>query len=101
MIAAQHADEVVTVLRELYDARFPLQRIKLVSEYDGDDETAMAASNMSGFNCRTVAGTTRWSQHSFGAAIDLNPRPEPVRDRSGVSRPQVSSTPDPETAGRP
>jgi poly-gamma-glutamate synthesis protein (capsule biosynthesis protein) len=86
VIAAQHADEVVTVLRELYDARFPLQRMKLVSEYDGDDETAMAANNMSGFNCRTVAGTTRWSQHSFGAAIDLNPVQNPHVTEAGVSQ---------------
>ena len=77
VIAAKHADEVVTVFRRLYEARFPLQRMELVSEYGGDDEKSMAANNTSGFNCRTVAGTTRWSQHSFGAAIDLNPVQNP------------------------
>ena len=85
VIAAKHADEVVTVFRTLYQARFPLQRMKLVSEYGGDDEKSMAANNTSGFNCRTVAGTTRWSQHSFGAAIDLNPVQNPYVTAAGVS----------------
>ena len=66
VIAAKHADEVVTVFRRLYQARFPLQRMKLASEYGGDDEKSTAANNTSGFNCRTVAGTTR-GQH-FSAA---------------------------------
>ena len=85
VIAAKHADEVVTIFRTLYEARFPLQRMKLVSEYGGDDEKSMAANNTSGFNCRTVAGTTRWSQHSFGAAIDLNPVQNPYVTGTGVS----------------
>ena len=76
---------MVTVFRTLYEARFPLQRMKLVSEYGGDDEKSMAANNTSGFNCRTVAGTTRWSQHSFGAAIDLNPVQNPYVTAAGVS----------------
>ena len=37
----------------------------------------MAANNSSGFNCRNVARTNRWSQHSFGGAIDLNPVQNP------------------------
>ena len=77
MIAAAQADAVVTVFRKLYAAKFPIERMELVSEYGGDDDKSMAANNSSGFNCRTVAGTTRWSQHSFGAALDLNPVQNP------------------------
>ncbi|BAK36192.1 hypothetical protein MLP_31780 [Microlunatus phosphovorus NM-1] len=85
VIAAEHADDVVAVFRKLYAARFPIQRMVLVSEYGGDDEKSMAANNSSGFNCRTVAGTDRWSQHSFGAAIDLNPVQNPYVTQAGVS----------------
>ena len=33
----------------------------------------MEANNSSAFYARRVAGTTRWSNHSWGAAIDINP----------------------------
>lgn len=85
IVAAKHADDVVSVFEKLFEARFPLERMRLVSSYDGDDEKSMAANNTSAFNCRTVAGTDRWSQHSFGAAIDLNPVQNPYVTASGVS----------------
>ena len=61
VIAAKHADDLVAVFRKLYAARFPIQRMVLVDEYGGDDEKSMAANNSSAYNCRTVAGTDRWS----------------------------------------
>jgi D-alanyl-D-alanine carboxypeptidase-like protein len=59
--------------------------MRLVSDYGGDDERSMAANNTSAFNCRPVAGTDRWSQHSFGAAIDLNPVQNPYVTEAGIS----------------
>jgi hypothetical protein len=43
-----------------------------VDVYGGSDDASMAADNTSGFNCRYVAGTTRWSAHAYGLAIDVN-----------------------------
>ena len=37
----------------------------------------MAADNTSGFNCRFVGGTSRWSMHAYGEAIDVNPVENP------------------------
>jgi LysM repeat protein len=31
-----------------------------------------------GYNCRPVAGTTVWSQHAYGTAIDINPLQNPM-----------------------
>jgi poly-gamma-glutamate synthesis protein (capsule biosynthesis protein) len=87
LVAAKHADALVGVFRKLYAAKFPLERMQLVSDYDGDDDASMAANNTSAFNCRTVAGTQRWSEHSSGAAIDLNPVQNPYVTDSGVSPP--------------
>ena len=43
----------------------------------------MAADNTSGFNCRFVGGTSRWSMHAYGEAIDVNPVENPyVRGRT-------------------
>src|SRR6266508_2153223 len=41
--------------------------------------------NTSAFNCRYVAGTTTWSQHAYGRAIDINPVENPYVDGTHVS----------------
>lgn len=79
------ADEILGVFRRLYRAAFPIRRVLLVDRYDGDDRDSMRHDNTSAFNCRYVAGTTRWSQHAYGRAIDLNPVENPYVDGSHVS----------------
>jgi hypothetical protein len=37
----------------------------------------MTDNNTSAFNCRRVTNGTSWSQHSYGTAIDINPRQNP------------------------
>jgi hypothetical protein len=81
------ADEMVTVFRRIYRARFPIRRVRLVDRYGADDETSMRHDNTSAFNCRYVAGTTTWSQHAYGRAIDVNPVENPYVDGSYVSPP--------------
>jgi hypothetical protein len=85
VVRASQADEVVTVFRRLYAARWPLKRMRLVDDYQGDDDLSMAANNTSGFNCRRVAGADRWSEHSYGRAIDINPVQNPYVTGSSVS----------------
>jgi hypothetical protein len=58
-----------------------------VSAYGGDDDRSMAADNTSAFNCRFVGGTTRWSMHAYGEAIDVNPVENPYVRGSAVSPP--------------
>jgi hypothetical protein len=71
------ADGLVHAFRRIYRARFPIRRMRAIERYDGDDHRSMRADNTSAFNCRYVAGTTRWSQHAYGRAIDLNPVENP------------------------
>ncbi|MCP3422886.1 CapA family protein [Nocardioides pinisoli] len=71
------ADDVTEVFGRLYDAGFPIARMRLVDDYRADDDLSMAANNTSGFNCRRVAGQTSWSQHAYGEAIDINPVQNP------------------------
>ena len=66
-------DEVVTAFGGLYDIGFPIEKVALVDEYDGDDKAAMRDNVTSSFNCRYVDGTDRWSNHAFGLAVDINP----------------------------
>jgi hypothetical protein len=79
--------DVVTVFRRLYAARFPIRRMVPVSKYRGSDDASMAGDNTSGFNCRFVSGTSRWSMHAYGLAIDVNPVENPYISRGRVSPP--------------
>lgn len=88
VVHADHARGVLRVLRALFDARFPIERMEPIDAYGGDDHRSMAANNTSGFNCREVAGRPGvWSEHAYGRAIDLNPVQNPYVEGALVSPP--------------
>jgi D-alanyl-D-alanine carboxypeptidase len=68
---------VVGAFRELYSSGFPIRRMVPVDAYAGSDFRSIEADNTSAFNCRYVAGTTRWSEHAYGRAIDIDPIENP------------------------
>ncbi len=72
VVAASFADDVVKVFHQLYDGRFPVRSLRPISEFGGSDPASMAADNTSAFNCRYVLGTTKWSEHAYGRALDIN-----------------------------
>ncbi|MCM1494347.1 MAG: M15 family metallopeptidase [Bacteroides sp.] len=67
------AEDLVEIFQELFNQEYPIERICLVEEYNGDDETSMRDNNTSCFNYRVIAGSSSLSNHSFGLAIDINP----------------------------
>jgi hypothetical protein len=87
VVARAHAAALVGVFRRLWETRFPIRRLQPVSAYRGDDDASMAADNTSGFNCRFVSGTSRWSMHALGEAIDVNPVENPYVSGGTVSPP--------------
>jgi poly-gamma-glutamate synthesis protein (capsule biosynthesis protein) len=87
VVHRDHARAVTEVFRQLYEARWPVQRMRLVDDYDGDDDRSMAANNTSGYNCRHVAGGTSWSEHAYGTAIDVNPVQNPYVTSGSVTPP--------------
>ena len=66
------ADDVLDILRELYENNYPIERMKLVDEYNADDELSMEDNNSSSFNFRFISHTTRISKHGLGLAVDIN-----------------------------
>ena len=93
------ARELVPVFRDLYAARFPIRRMVPVDAYGGSDFRSIEADNTSAFNCRYVEGTTRWSNHAYGRAIDVNPIENPYV--SGGSTSHVASRPYVDRSKRP
>ena len=72
---------VVAALTRLYEIRFPIRRMMPVDAYGANDERSMRADNTSAYNGRFVEGSTVWSQHAYGRAIDVDPLENPeVRD---------------------
>jgi hypothetical protein len=83
-----YAGRIVTVFRDIYAARFPIERMVPIAAYGGDDQASMRANNTSGYNCRTVAGSSTLSQHAYGAAIDVNPLQNPYVRNGTVDPPE-------------
>jgi D-alanyl-D-alanine carboxypeptidase len=77
VVHADVASELVDVFRTLYRARFPIRRMVPVDAYGASDFRSIEADNTSAFNCRFVEGTSRWSEHAYGRAIDVNPIENP------------------------
>ena len=71
------ADDVLEILRKLFEADYPIERIRLVDEYDADDEMSMRDNNSSSFNFRFISHTTKISKHGLGLAVDINTRYNP------------------------
>lgn len=69
--------EVLSIFKKLYENHYPIEKMVLIDEYQADDEASMQDNNTSAFNYRTIAGSTRLSNHSYGMAIDLNPKYNP------------------------
>ena len=67
------ADDLLEIFRALYDAGYPIERMRLIDDYDGDDETSMLANNTSCFNFRRKARMSAVSKHAYGEAVDINP----------------------------
>ncbi len=71
------AKNVISIFEELLALKFPIHSLKLMNDFNADDELAMNANNSSGFNFRAIAGTDKLSMHSYGLAIDINPLQNP------------------------
>jgi hypothetical protein len=85
VVHRKQAGPLSRVFRRLYDARFPIRRMRLVDEYGADDDRSMSDDNTSAFNCRAVTGRPGvWSQHSYGWAVDVNPFENPYVSGSTV-----------------
>ncbi|WP_067915568.1 M15 family metallopeptidase [Actinomadura rubrobrunea] len=84
VVNARVADDLVTVFRKLYRMRYPIRRMEPVDVYKGSDFDSIEADNTSAFNCRPATGSSSWSQHAYGLAIDINPCENPYVSANGT-----------------
>ena len=81
------APAAVKVFASLYAARFPVRKMRPIEAYRGDDFASIEDDNTSAFNCRQATGSSRWSNHAYGRAIDLNPLENPYVSAGRTSHP--------------
>ena len=80
------AEDVCAIMKELYEAEYPIEQMRLIDDYNGSDDESMDDNNSSGFNYRMVRGTHRLSKHAMGLALDINPLYNPyITQREGGS----------------
>lgn len=92
IVNAKLADEVLDIFRDIYNAKFPIEKIKLIDEYGASDHKSMVDNNSSAFCYRTIAGTSKVSNHGLGVAIDINPfyNPHVLKSKGTVNPPEAS-----------
>ena len=74
MVVNHHiAGRVLDIMKKLYEAAYPIERMVLIDEYDADDDRSMEDNNSSCFNYRLIAHTDKISKHGLGLAVDINP----------------------------
>lgn len=72
------AQEVAEIFNDLFRHHFAIEQMEPVEEFGGSDNKSMAANNTSAFNCRDITGQRgKFSNHSWGRAIDINPLTNP------------------------
>jgi hypothetical protein len=82
---------LIRAFGQLFAARFPIRQMRVVDDFGGDDERSMLADNTSAFNCRQVPGSTVWSQHAYGLAVDINPFENPEVRGDAVDPPAATA----------
>ena len=77
VVSTKVAKEVVDIFKELYEKRYPIEKMKLIDEYYASDNLSMKDNNSSAFCYRKIAGSNKLSNHAKGLAIDINPIQNP------------------------
>jgi hypothetical protein len=84
IVASSVADDVVTVFHTLFDARFPIEAMRIITTADIEAAPTGDGDVTAGFVCRSVRGGSRWSSHARGLAIDVNPFQNPYLNGARV-----------------
>jgi hypothetical protein len=102
VVNADVAESVARVFTQAFDAGFPIQAMRPIEAYGGDDLLSMEHNNTSAFNCRKpdqANSPTDKSPHANGRAIDINPYRNPWMDpRCTCWQPSATYAKKPRTA---
>lgn len=90
------AADVVAIFKELYLKKYPIESVRLIDDFDANDEKSMRANNSSSFCYRVVKGSKKLSAHARGMAVDINTLYNPCYRKSKSGKVTIQ----PSTAGK-
>jgi hypothetical protein len=73
IVNAAVASDIVEVFRRLHEASFPIEQMRVVRLEEIDAHPTGDWNDTTSFVCRPAVGSTGWSQHAYGLAVDVNP----------------------------
>lgn len=91
VIAADQADNVVSIFEKLHEARFPMEEMRVITPADLDGPATGDSNNTGTYACRTTTGGSRFSEHAYGLAVDINPFHNPY-ERDGLVLPELATS---------
>jgi hypothetical protein len=99
VVHKRFADEASKIFQELYEIRFPINKVSPWENYGPD---VYAEQNITvGFYCEKADDApSEWSSHAYGIAIDLNPLDNPFRDARNGWWPKTAAMLAPRDGGR-
>lgn len=78
VVARTEGDNVVAIFERLFEVGYPIESAIPIGDLPaGIEDDDPDYNNTSGLHCRRAVGSTRWSEHSRGLAIDINPLQNP------------------------
>ncbi|HVR31247.1 MAG TPA: M15 family metallopeptidase, partial [Acidimicrobiia bacterium] len=90
IVNAEFADEIVAVFARLHQVRFPIEEMRVIRPDELDAPPTGDGNVTTSFVCRPAVGSTSWSMHAYGLAIDINPFHNPYR-KGDLVLPELAS----------
>lgn len=90
IVNAEYAEGIVEVFGKLFDAGFPIEQMRVIAAEEIDAHPTGDGNDTTSFVCRPAVGSTNWSYHAYGLAIDVNPFHNPYL-RGDLVIPELAS----------
>ena len=91
IVNASVVDDVIAVFSELFDARFPIEQMRVIALDELDAPPTGDFNDTTSFVCRPVVNSSgAWSQHAYGLAVDINPFHNPY-EKGDLVLPELAS----------
>jgi D-alanyl-D-alanine carboxypeptidase len=91
IVNAAEAEGVVGVFRQLFEAGFPIEQMRVITKEEIDAPPTGDWNDTTSFVCRPAVGSNDWSQHAYGLAIDVNPFHNPYL-KGDLVLPELATT---------
>lgn len=78
VVARSEGENVVAIFSRLFEIGYPIESVIPIGDLPvGIEDDDPDYNNTSGLHCRRATGSSRWSEHAKGLAIDINPFQNP------------------------